>query len=195
MSKIKRESLLSLEDYSKARAEYRQEVMAHKRLRKIIIGDHVTLAFESELTMRYQIQEMLRAEKIFEESGVLDEIKAYNPMVPDGDNLKATMFIEYVDADERKQALSKLIGIEDQVFIAVDGEEKIFAIADEDIDRENEEKTSSVHFLRFQIPVRVREKITSGEEVTFGINHENYVHLSERLSSDSQQLLGSDFKP
>ena len=151
MRKIARESLLSLEAYSRQRKEFRARVMAHKRDRTVHLGAHVTLIFEDELTLRYQIQEMLRIERTFEEQGIQDELDVYNPLVPDGRNLKATMMIEYADEKERKQALSKLKGIEHRVWVQVEGRTRIYAIADEDLDRENEEKTSSVHFLRFEL--------------------------------------------
>src|SRR5262249_6570837 len=148
MAQIARGTLMSLESYAKARKEFRAKVLAHKRPRTVHLGEHVTLIFEDELTIRYQVQEMLRIEKIFEEEGIEDERAAYNPLIPDGSNFKATMLIEYEDADERRRALAKLKGIEDRVWVQVEGAPKVFAIADEDLDRENDEKTSSVHFVR-----------------------------------------------
>ena len=151
MHKIARDSLLSLEAYARQRKEFRAKVMAHKRDRTVHLGAHVTLIFEDELTIRYQIQEMLRIERTFEEQGIQDELDAYNPLIPDGRNFKATMMIEYADADERKHALSKLKGVEDRVWVQVEGCARVYAIADEDLERENDEKTSAVHFLRFEL--------------------------------------------
>ena len=150
MAAISRDSLLSLEAYAKSRKDFRAKVIAHKKNRTLSLGGHVTLIFEDELTVRYQIQEMLRIEKTFEEEGIQDELDAYNPLVPDGTNLKATMMIEYDDPAVRKRELARLIGIEDRTYVQVDGFDKVHAIADEDLERENEEKTSSVHFLRFE---------------------------------------------
>ena len=151
MAAITRESLLSLEAYAKARAEFRERVLAHKKARTVHLGEHVTLLFEDELTVRYQIQEMLRIEKVFEEAGIQDELDAYNPLVPDGTNLKATMLIEYEDPDERIAALARLTGIERRVWIEVAGQPRVHAIADEDLPRETETKTAAVHFLRFEL--------------------------------------------
>ena len=151
MARIARDSLLTLEDYARQRKEFRAKVIAHKKLRTIALGPHVTLQFEDELTIRYQIQEMLRIEKTFEEAGIQDEIDAYNPLIPDGSNLKATMLVEYEDEAERRAALAKLKGIENGVWLRVDGFPEVRAIADEDLDRENDEKTSSVHFVRFEL--------------------------------------------
>lgn len=148
---ITRDSLMTLEAYARARNEFRATVMSHKKNRKVHLGENVTLIFEDELTIRYQIQEMLRAEKIFNEEGIQDELKAYVPLVPDGSNWKATMMIEYPEAEERAARLGELIGIEDKVWVRVDGLDPVYAIADEDLERETEEKTSSVHFLRFEL--------------------------------------------
>ncbi len=146
------ESLMTLEAYSKWRKEHKAEVLAHRKLRSLHLGDHITLQFESETTIRYQIQEMLRIEKIFEEDGIAQEVEAYGPLVPDGTNWKATMMIEYPDINERKRELARLIGVEDRMFVEVEGQPRIYAIADEDLDRETEEKTSAVHFVRFEFP-------------------------------------------
>ncbi|HEY4997622.1 MAG TPA: DUF3501 family protein, partial [Usitatibacter sp.] len=151
MPKLSRASLMTLEAYARARKDFRAQVIAHKKHRTVHLGDHVTLLFEDELTMRYQVQEMLRAEKIFEEAGIQEEIDAYNPLVPDGRNFKATMMIEYEDEVERRAALAKLKGIEDKTWIRVEGLPRVYAIADEDLERENDEKTSAVHFLRFEL--------------------------------------------
>src|ERR671919_921566 len=148
---INRDSLLSLEAYAKQRNEFRAKVMEHKKRRSVHLGGHVTLQFEDELTIRYQVQEMLRIERIFEEEGIQDELDAYNPLVPDGSNWKATMMIEYPDEEERRAMLAKLIGIEDRVWMQIEGCPRVYAIADEDLERETSEKTSSVHFLRFEL--------------------------------------------
>ena len=149
MGKVTRESLMTLEAYAKARPEFRRKVLEHKKNRKVALGAHVTLLFEDELTVRYQIQEMLRIEKIFEEDGIEQEIGAYAPLMPDGGNWKATMMIEYPDVNERQRELARLIGVEDRMFVEVEGQPRVYAIADEDLDRENAEKTSAVHFVRF----------------------------------------------
>jgi hypothetical protein len=174
MPKIERASLLSLEAYAKQRASFRAKVIAHKRDRKVQLGEHLTLEFEDELTIRYQIQEMLRIERIFEEDGIAGELDAYNPLVPDGRNLKATMMLEYPDPAERKYALARLKGIEDRVWIRVAGCDKVFAVADEDLERENEEKTSSVHFLRFELTETMAERLKSGAELAVGVDHPEY---------------------
>ena len=149
--RITRQSLLTLEAYAKTRSEYRAKVIAHKKHRTVHLGEHLTLLFEDELTIRYQIQEMLRIEKTFDEAGIQDELDAYNPLVPDGHNWKATLLVEYEDVDERKTALARLKGIEDSVWVQVEGAARVYAIADEDLERENETKTSSVHFARFEL--------------------------------------------
>jgi hypothetical protein len=174
MAHVTRESLMSLEAYAKARTEFRARVMAHKKDRAIQIGGHVTLIFEDELTIRYQIQEMLRAERIFEEEGINDELEAYNPLIPDGSNWKATMMIEYPDVEERRVWLSRLIGIEDRVWVQVAGCERVYAIADEDLDRENAEKTSSVHFMRFELAPPMVAALRAGADLAIGIDHPNY---------------------
>ena len=172
--KIARNSLLTLEAYARQRQEFRARVMAHKRERAVHLGAHMTLAFEDELTIRYQIQEMLRIERTFEEQGIQDELDAYNPLIPDGHNLKATMMIEYADEGERKQALAKLKGIEDRVWIQVEGCARIYAIADEDLERENDEKTSAVHFLRFELDDEMARALKYGVALAFGVDHPNY---------------------
>ena len=174
MHKIARDSLLSLKAYSRQRKEFRAKVMAHKKHRTVHLGAHVTLIFEDELTIRYQVQEMLRIERTYEEQGITDELDAYNPLIPDGSNLKATMMIEYADADERKHALSKLKGIEDRVWVQVEGCARVYAIADEDLERENEEKTSAVHFLRFELSQEMRQALQYGVGLSMGVDHPNY---------------------
>ncbi len=174
MPHITRDSLMTLEAYAKVRPEMRAEIMAHKKNRMVELGDHVTLIFEDEKTMRYQIQEMLRAERTFEDAGIQEELDAYNPLVPDGSNWKATMMIQYSDPDERKVALENLKGIEDRVWVQVADQPKIYAIADEDMARANEEKTSAVHFLRFELDATSIAAAKGGSPIRLGIDHEAY---------------------
>lgn len=171
---ITRDSLLTLEAYSKIRNTSRADSIAHRRRRTVALGDHVSVQFEDEQTIRRQIQEMLHIEKIFDEEGIQGEIDAYAPLVPDGSNWKATMLIEYPDPHERKRELARLIGIEDRMFVEVEGHPRIYAIADEDLDRETDEKTSSVHFLRFEFPAAAREAVRAGAGVKLGCDHTNY---------------------
>ena len=174
MNRITREDLMTLEAYAKTRTNFRAQVMEHKRRRRIDLGPNVTLQFEDEFTMRYQVQEMLRAERIFEERGIQDELDVYNPLVPDGRNFKATMMIEYPDPSERARWLERLIGIEDRVWLQVEGCAKVWPIADEDLDRETAEKTSSVHFLRFELEENMADRLREGAALAFGIDHPNY---------------------
>jgi hypothetical protein len=177
--KITPDSLMTLEAYSKWRKAHKGEVIAHRRLRTVHLGEHITLQFESELSMRYQIQEMLRVEKIFEEEGIQAEIDTYAPLVPDGRNWKATMLIEYPDINERKRELARLIGVEDRMFVEVEGHSRAYAIADEDLDRENDEKTSAVHFVRFELTLSMCEAVKAGAAVKLGCDHTNYpAHVS-----------------
>lgn len=176
---ITRDSLLTLEAYARARPQMKTEVIARRRLRSVHLGEHMTLQFEDETTVRYQIQEMLRVEKIFEEDGIQGELDAYNPLVPDGSNWKATLLLEYPDVHERRRELARLIGVEDRVFVEVEGHPRIYAIADEDLDRENAEKTSAVHFVRFEFDPAGRDAVRAGAAVKIGCDHTNYpVHLS-----------------
>jgi hypothetical protein len=172
--KITADSLMSLEAYSKWRKLHKGELIAHRKLRSVGLGEHVTLLFESELTMRYQVQEMLRIEKIFEEEGIQSEIDTYGPLVPDGGNWKATMLIEYPDENERRRELARLIGVEDRMFVEVEGHPRVYAIADEDLDRENDEKTSAVHFVRFEFTPAMRSAVKAGAAVKLGCDHTNY---------------------
>ncbi|MBI3042825.1 MAG: DUF3501 family protein [Betaproteobacteria bacterium] len=174
MPQITRDSLMTLEAYAKARPEFRARVMAHKKVRTLALGEHVTLIFEDELTVRYQIQEMLRAERVFEEAGIQDELDAYNPLVPDGSNWKATMMIEYTDVAERQRMLARLIGIEDRVWAQAGGCVRVYAVADEDLERENAEKTSSVHFLRFELDRAMAQALRKGATLAVGIDHSEY---------------------
>jgi Protein of unknown function (DUF3501) len=171
---ITRDNIMTLEAYSKYRKENKAEIMAVRRLRSVRLGEYMTLQFESELTIRYQIQEILRVEKQFEEQGILDEIEAYAPLVPEGSNWKATMLIEYTDVEERKIALTKLIGIEDKTYIEVEGFKRVYAIADEDLERETDTKTSAVHFCRFEFNEAARKAIKYGAVVKLGCDHPNY---------------------
>jgi hypothetical protein len=192
--KIARESLLTLEAYAKARPEFRKKVLQHKKLRTLALGQHVTLIFEDELTIRYQIQEMLRIEKIFEEDGILHELESYCPLIPDGSNFKATMMIEYDDPAERRSALSRLIGIEDRVWIQVEGSARVYAIADEDLERENESKTSSVHFLRFELNHDMCAALKYGVSLSAGIDHAAYACEISPLPPNQRQALVADLR-
>ena len=170
MPKITRDSLLTLEAYARARNDMRRRLMEHKNSRMVQLGEHVTLIFEDETTMRYQIQEMLRAEKIFEEADIQAELDAYNPLIPDGSNWKATMMIQYPDENERRQRLAELKMIEDHVWVQIEGHDRVYAIADEDMERTNDEKTSAVHFLRFQLSTTMLPTLKSGAKVYMGID-------------------------
>lgn len=174
MPAITRDSLLTLEAYAKARDAYRAKVLAHKKPRTVHLGDHVTLIFEDELTLRYQVQEMLRIERTFEEAGIQDELDAYNPLVPDGSNWKATMLIEYEDVEARRVALERLKGIEDDVWVEVQAHPRVKAIADEDLPRENETKTSAVHFLRFELTPPMIAALKGGAPLSIGVDHPQY---------------------
>ena len=174
MPKIARDSLMTLEAYAKARNEFRAKVLAHKKNRTVHLGSHVTLLFEDELTMRYQVQEMLRVERIFEEAEIQHELDSYNPLVPDGSNLKATMQIEYEEVEERKRMLTRLREIERKVWVQVEGFARVYAIADEDLERETDEKTSSVHFLRFELTGEMKSALKRGAALGTGIDHAEY---------------------
>ena len=193
MSTITRSSLLTLEAYSKIRKSSRPEAIARRRLRSVHLGEHMTLQFEDEHTVRRQIQEMLHIEKIFDEAGIDSEIEAYAALVPDGSNWKATMLIEYPDAHERKRELSRLIGVEDRMFVEVEGHARVYAIADEDLDRENDEKTSAVHFVRFEFNDTQREAIRAGAAVKIGCDHTNYpAHVA--LNPETLASLAGDLR-
>ena len=187
------DSLMSLEAYSKFRKTHKAEVLAHRKLRSVHLGEHITLQFESETTIRYQIQEMLRIEKVFEEEGILQEIEAYAPLMPDGSNWKATMLIEYPDVNERKRELARLIGVEDRMFIEAEGHARVYAIADEDLDRENDEKTSAVHFVRFEFPSATKAAIQAGAAVKLGCDHTNYPAHTQ-ISAEALASLAGDLK-
>jgi len=193
MSKLTPANLLSLEEYSKQRADFRSKVMAHKKNRQVHLGDHATLYFEDGLTMQYQVQEMLRIERIFEEEGINEELAAYNPLIPDGNNLKATFMVEYEDVEERKAALANLIGIENKVWIQVAGFDKVYPIANEDLERTTEEKTSSVHFLRFEFTPEMIAAAKQGADIAMGIEHENYYVEMNPVANNIRDALVADF--
>ncbi|PCE23357.1 hypothetical protein BWP39_27150 [Paraburkholderia acidicola] len=191
---IARNSLLSLENYSKARKTMRAQVIEHKKLRTVPLGNHVTFLFEDELTIRYQIQEMLHIEKIFDEDGIQGELDAYLPLVPDGSNLKATMQIEYANEVERAAALARLIGIEDRVFVEVDGEPPAYAIADEDLERDNAQKTSAVHFVRFEFTPAMKARLREGAALKIGCDHPHYPVPVQTVGPQVRTALLADFK-
>jgi hypothetical protein len=188
---IQRESLLTLEAYARQRVQFRARVMEHKKRRTVHLGAHLTLQFEDELTIRYQVQEMLRIERIFEEAGIQHELDAYNPLIPDGGNWKATLLIEYPDAEERRRRLAELKGIERRVWVQVGGEAQVYAIADEDLERENDEKTSSVHFLRFELDEASRRAAAQGAPVRMGVDHPRYA-ASLELAPEVRAALVAD---
>ena len=192
MPRIARDSLLPLEAYAKQRNEFRAKVIAHKKHRTVHLGDHVTLIFEDELTIRYQIQEMLRIERTFEESGIQDELDVYNPLVPDGNNFKATMMIEYLDVAERARMLGLLKGIEDRVWLQAEGCGRIYAIADEDLPRENDEKTAAVHFLRFQLDEETRKSLKYGVALAMGVDHPAYTVATDAADQAVRTSLVGD---
>jgi len=192
MQTLTRDDLYSLEKYAEVRGDFRAEVMAHKKNRQVAIGPNATLYFEDRLTIQYQIQEMLRVERIFEAAGIQEELDAYNPLIPDGANLKATFMIEYSDPDERQQALAKLVGIEDKVWLRVEGFDKVVPIADEDLERATEEKTSSVHFLRFELSPDMVAAAKGGASIAMGIDHPNYSHRVDALPGGVRDSLAAD---
>ena len=174
MVQIAADSLLPLEVYARERDAFRARVIDHKKLRTVHAGEHVTLIFEDELTISYQVQEMLRIERIFEDEGIRGELEAYNPLIPDGGNWKATMLLEYPEPEERRRRLAQLKGIEDRAWVEIEGCARVYAIADEDMERENEEKTSAVHFLRFELAPQMRAALTGGAGLAVGVDHPNY---------------------
>ena len=195
MSKLTRQDLMSLEQYAEQRPEFRQKVIAHKKNRQVSVSPHTTLYFEDRLTIQYQIQEMLRIERIFEATGIEEELGAYNALIPDGSNFKATFMIEYEDENERKEALKKLIGIEDKVWVQVSGFDKVWAIADEDLDRENEVKTSAVHFLRFELDETMVAAAKQGADINIGIDHPNCQFSVEPVAKNIRDSLVDDLRP
>jgi hypothetical protein len=190
---IKREELLSLEAYARGRNDFRTQVIAHKKLRTVHLGEHLTLQFEDALLIRYQIQEMLRIERIFEEAGIQGELDAYNPLVPDGGNWKASMFIEYPDADERRRMLARLKGVERRVWVQVGAAARVHAVADEDLERENDEKTSAVHFLRFELEPAMRAELRRGAALKIGVDHPAY-QAALTVSSEVRASLAGDLQ-
>jgi hypothetical protein len=194
MMTIDRKSLLTVEAYDRVRKTMRAEAIEHRKLRSVHLGEHITLQFEDERTVRRQIQEMLYIEKIFDEDGIQGEIDAYEPLVPDGGNWKATMLIEYPDAHERKRELARLIGVEDRLFVEVEGHARVYAIADEDLERENEEKTSAVHFVRFEFSDAQRQAVRAGAAVKLGCDHRNYpAHV--QIGAETLASLAGDLRP
>jgi hypothetical protein len=190
---ITKESLLTLEAYARIRKSEKPKIIAHRKLRTVYLGEHVSVQFEDETTIRRQIQEMLHIEKIFDEDGIQSEIDAYAPLIPDGTNWKATMLIEYPDVHERKRELARMIGVEDHMFVEVEGHARIYAAADEDLDRSNEEKTSAVHFLRFEIPGGARQAVRAGANVKLGCDHTSYpAHIA--ITPETLASLAGDLK-
>lgn len=192
MAKLKREDLYSLEQYSEMRNDYRKKVMAHKENRRLELGDNLLLSFEDQLIMQYQVQEMLKAEKIFDAAGIEEELTVYNTLIPDGTNWKATMLIQYTDVEERQKQLARLIGIEDLIWLQVEGFEKVYAIADEDLERDNAEKTSAVHFMRFELNKEMIAAVKSGAAISAGVDHENYRYTINPLASNLRDSLAGD---
>jgi len=193
-NKLERKDLWGLEEYAQKRDAFRQQIIAHKRARTLHIGPNLTLLFEDRETMRYQVQEMLRAERIFEAAGIQDELDAYNPLIPDGANWKATMLIEFGDEAERRVALGRLIGIEDKVWLRVHGHAQVFPIADEDLERETTEKTSSVHFLRFELTSSMVKALKEGELLDAGVDHPEYTHSVKPVPEELRKSLVADLK-
>jgi len=191
MSKLTRNDLMSLEEYAQKRDEFRKQAMAHKKVRRVQVGPHVMMHFENRQIMQYQIQEMLRIEKIFEAKGIQDELDAYNPLIPDGNNWKATQMIEFEDPDVRARELARLVGIDAKTWIQVGEHEKVYAISDEDMERETEEKTSSVHFMRFELTPAMCEDVRSSAIIRVGIDHENYAH-EVKLEEVARECLAED---
>ncbi len=192
MGMITRSSLLSLEAYHKERPEMRHKAIDERRIRTVHLGEHLTMIFENEFLMRYQIQEMLRVEKTFDDAGIQDELDAYNPLVPDGSNFKATMMLEYPNEADRKIALSKLVGVEKHVFIEVEGQARVYAIADEDLERSSEEKTSAVHFMRFELTEDMKKVLKAGAQMMVGCDHKGYPIHVETLAHETLASLVAD---
>ena len=194
MNKLSVSDLYSLERYARERAAFRSEVLEHKRDRKLAIGPSVTWSFEDRLTMQYQVQEMLRAERIFEPEGIRDELDAYNPLIPDGSNWKVTLLIEFPDVAERQRQLALLIGLEDRCWVQAHGHDRVYAIADEDLERETTEKTSSVHFLRFELTPAMVSSLKSGAALSAGVDHDHYRHSADPVPAPTRAALVADLK-
>ena len=192
MQQLTRENLMSLEQYAKVRPQFRAEVLAHKRDRQVAIGPNATLHFEDRLTMQYQVQEMLRIERVYEAEGIEDELSAYNPLIPDGSNWKATFMIEYGNVDERRAALMRMVGIENRVWVRVEGFERVYAIADEDLERATEDKTSSVHFMRFELTLAMAAAVKQGAAVGMGIEHETCNYSVDAVPENVRTSLAND---
>lgn len=192
MKKLSRDDLWSLEEYAARRNEFRTQVMEHKKNRQVHVGPNATLYFEDRMVMQYQIQEMLRVERIFEAEGIQEELDTYNPLIPDGCNWKATLMVEYTDVGERQAALAKLVGVEDVTWVQVVDFDRVYAIADEDLERETEEKTSSVHFLRFELTPDMAKAVKGGASVSVGIEHKAYQHAVEPLPANIHDSLAAD---
>jgi Protein of unknown function (DUF3501) len=190
--KLKPADLFSLEQYSRTRNEFRAQVIAHKKVRTIAVGPHTTWCFEDRMTVQYQVQEMLRVEKIFEAEGIEEELNAYNPLIPDGSNWKVTLLIEFPDAEERRRELTLLKGVEDRCWSQVAGHARVYAIADEDMERENDVKTSSVHFLRFELTPAMAASAKSGAGISLGIDHGHYTHAIDPLPPVQREALTKD---
>lgn len=191
-AKLSRDDLWGLEEYSNRRNDFRAQVMEHKKSRQVAIGPNATLYFEDRMVMQYQVQEMLRIERIFEKEAIQEELDAYNPMIPDGSNWKATFMLEFPDVEERKQILSKLLGIEKKVWVRVGTHDKVYPIANEDLERETDEKTSSVHFLRFELTPEMVTAAKSGTPISMGIEHEHYSHTVNSLPENIRSSLVND---
>ncbi|MGD8689832.1 MAG: DUF3501 family protein [Gammaproteobacteria bacterium] len=192
MDKLNREDLYSLETYAAKRPEFRGRVLEHKKHRRLGVGPNATLIFEDRLTIQYQIQEMLRVERIFEAAGIQDELDAYNPLIPDGSNWKASFLIEFENPGDRREALAKLVGIEDRTWVQVNGHERVFAVADEDLERDNAEKTSAVHFMRFELTPEMAEALKGGAELSVGIDHDEYRHEVSPVPDAIRESLARD---
>jgi hypothetical protein len=192
VTKLQRDDLFTLEKYAEVRPEFRARVMAHKKTRQVPLGKNATLYFEDRLTMQYQIQEMLRIERIFEAAGIQEELDAYNPLIPDGSNWKATFMVEFPDVEERKRELARLVGIEDKVWVQVADFDRVYAVADEDLERETEEKTSSVHFLRFELTPEMAGSVKQGAAISIGVDHPNYTFAAEPVSHAIRDSLAND---
>ena len=189
---LERKDLWSLEQYAEEREGFRAEVLVHKQTRRVQIGQHILLVFEDQKTIRYQIQEMLRIEKVFEASGIEEELEAYNPLIPDGDNWKCSMLIQYPDVEERRLRLAQLLDVENRVWVQVGESEKLFALADEDLERANDDKTSAVHFLRFQLSADQVSAVKHGSAITFGVDHKHYREGDVLVSDGIRKSLAAD---
>jgi hypothetical protein len=192
MQKLTRDDLLSLEQYAEQRGEFRDKVLAHKRDRRLDLGTNAALYFEDRLTMQYQVQEMLRIERIFEATGINEELEAYNPLIPDGSNWKATFMVEFPEEQERREMLTQLIGVENRVYVQVADFDRVFAIADEDLERSDDEKTSAVHFMRFEFSPEQAKALKSGSPFVAGIDHDNYQVEIDSVSDNVRQSLVQD---